>query len=386
MNIGILINSLTHGGAEKVVLSLAECFYKTGITVTLILLERDDVYEKPDFINIIYLSDFDGEQPLPFKFMQVLKNPFQLRKIVKKLEIDLVQSHLYRSNYINALCRLIGSPHKVQLVNHGMPFANHKRGLVGRLHLFGIKNLYPRSDEVVAVSNDMSRELTSINTKSNMTVVYNPIDFQKIDACLETDNVAFEFDPAKRYVCCAGRLTKLKRFKDVISAVSLGPKDVNLIILGEGEEKRNLQRHAKSLNVEDRVVFWGHSDNPYYFMAKSDVFVLSSETEGFPLVLLEAMYCETAVISTDCSGGIWEALGSKTEQFNDTQSAMTICERGIMVPIGRYKFLWSAISKILSDPEHSATRKLNGKKYSSYFATEIVSKRYVKLMQDLLKK
>jgi glycosyltransferase involved in cell wall biosynthesis len=87
-------------------------------------------------------------------------------------------------------------------------------------------------------------------------------------------------------------------------------RPVRLIILGEGDERENLVRLAKELEILDSVCLPGFIENPYPYMKKAALFVLSSRFEGLPGVLIEALYCGTPVIATDCPGGSREILAN----------------------------------------------------------------------------
>src|SRR5699024_12851263 len=98
------------------------------------------------------------------------------------------------------------------------------------------------------------------------------------------------------------RLIELKDQKTLIKAfANLNRKDTKLVIIGEGPKKLELQQLAKSLNILNQVHFLGWVDNPFPILRRSDVFVLTSKFEGFGNVLVEAMICETPVISSDRS-------------------------------------------------------------------------------------
>nr|WP_241878977.1 glycosyltransferase [Psychrobacter sp. PraFG1]UNK05619.1 glycosyltransferase [Psychrobacter sp. PraFG1] len=111
-------------------------------------------------------------------------------------------------------------------------------------------------------------------------------------------------------VLAVGRLTHQKDFATLIHAFKkvLKNKACNLIILGEGELRCELEKLIKDLNLQDNVQLPGFVNNPYAWMSKADLFVLSSIYEGFGNVLVEAMACGTPVVSTDCPSGPSEIL------------------------------------------------------------------------------
>ena len=122
-----------------------------------------------------------------------------------------------------------------------------------------------------------------------------------------------------------------KSFDDILN------ENIEIIFLGDGEEKENLVSLAKSLKVAKRVHFLGRVKNPYKYMAKSDIFVSCSESEGFPNVLVEAMICGIPVISSDCISGPMEILGDN--------------EYGLLFDVGDKNKLLENIKLLLNNKE-----------------------------------
>jgi glycosyltransferase involved in cell wall biosynthesis len=136
----------------------------------------------------------------------------------------------------------------------------------------------------------------------------------------------------------AGRLTAQKDFPTLIRAFALAraAQPMRLILLGEGELREPLRALAADLGIAAQVDLPGFVENPYAFMSRAHVFVLSSAWEGFGLVLVEAMACGTPVVSTDCPAGPAEILmGGRF---------------GRLVPVGDAGAMAEAIRATLADP------------------------------------
>jgi glycosyltransferase involved in cell wall biosynthesis len=113
-------------------------------------------------------------------------------------------------------------------------------------------------------------------------------------------------------------------------------QEVRLIILGDGNERHELEQLAEQLEIANDVCFAGFVDNPYKYMSKSSLFVLSSNYEGIANVLIEALACGCPVVSTDCPSGPHEVLeGGKW---------------GRLVPVGDEEALAEAMQEALSEP------------------------------------
>ncbi len=111
--------------------------------------------------------------------------------------------------------------------------------------------------------------------------------------------------------------------------------DANLYIIGDGILRDKLQQQIKRLNLNDRVFLLGKKKNPYKYLSKADSFVFSSNREGFPNVLVEALACNLAIISTDCKSGPREILAPDTDIDFQVQNRIELAEFGVLTPIKR---------------------------------------------------
>jgi glycosyltransferase involved in cell wall biosynthesis len=175
-------------------------------------------------------------------------------------------------------------------------------------------------------------------------------------------------------VLAAGRLSKAKDYPTILEAVSLilKEKKVYFAILGEGEERKNLENIIQELGIKNNVVLLGFQKNPYKYMAKTTIFALSSVLEGFPTVLVEAMACGAPVVSTDCQAGPNEIIDNG--------------KNGFLVPIKNPKALAQAILKLINDSDLRKKFSEEGKKRAQNFSAERSAKEYEKLFLELLNK
>jgi glycosyltransferase involved in cell wall biosynthesis len=180
-----------------------------------------------------------------------------------------------------------------------------KRRLAAKLFRFG--------DGFVGVSEGISEEAIGyyeLDAKT-VTTIANPIPVEEIVARSETDS-----DPAAGlgpFVIGCGRLSKLKRFDDLVLAFGIvcrRPEFENykLVILGTGPHRDTLSTLAEALGIQHRVLLLGYQENPHPYFRHSKAFVLSSETESLSNVLIEAMACGSPVIATRCHWGPEEVL------------------------------------------------------------------------------
>jgi glycosyltransferase involved in cell wall biosynthesis len=344
LKIAFLINSLTSGGAEKIVLTIINELKKENRNIELICLEENNFYDLPTNIKITYLKKTSGKDNGLIKLFEMPFLSYKLKKYIENNNIEIVQSHLYRANYINVISNLLGSKHKSQIVNHGIASRYKIKGLLGKINLFLIKKLYTKANTVITISQEMKNDLNRLYKFHNsQLVINNPYDLNNIDILKIEKVPEFNFNPEKIYLVTMGRLIKLKRYNDVIKSLKNLPNNIELILLGEGEEEENLKILTKELDLEKRTHFIGNVKNPFKYLSKANIFILSSETEGFPNSLIEAIACNLLVISSDCISGPREILAPNTDSSIITKDKFQIEEFGILYPTGNVQELSNSV-------------------------------------------
>jgi glycosyltransferase involved in cell wall biosynthesis len=166
------------------------------------------------------------------------------------------------------------------------------------------------AQDIVAVSRGAAQSLAAVlgkATSKRITVIYNPVDLARIATMAADDKIATCSVPT---IINVGRLIEQKDQQTLIRAFAKvrSRRPCRLVILGEGEKRATLAALALKLGVGSDVLMPGFIANPYSWMRKSAVFVLSSKFEGLPTVLIEAMQCGIQVISADCPSGPDEIL------------------------------------------------------------------------------
>lgn len=305
--VALYIPSMNGGGAERVMLALANGLAEKDIQIDLVLNKAEGTYIKyiSSKVNIVSLDS-----------SRVLYSILPLAKYLRKEQPDAILSAM---NYVNVITMLAkfasNSKTKVVLSEHSN-FTEAKK-TIGHIKSRVIIPLmswtYQKSDAIVAVSNGVADALAKeINIKRNkITTIYNPIFSDNLTK-QSKESVSHPWIRADSLplILGVGRLTRQKDFESLIRAFKKvrEQKDCNLIILGEGELRPQLEQLINNLNLYDSVQLLGFVDNPYAWMAHANLFVLSSINEGFGNVIVEAMACGTPVVSTNCPSGPREIL------------------------------------------------------------------------------
>lgn len=346
----LFINSLTLGGAERVLSLIITELVKQDIEVELFCIEEDNHYSIPKKVKVTYLSKLTQHSNPIKKFFYLFYLAFKLKKHVKEKDIKIIQSHIYRASFINVLAKLFGSKHQVQIVDVNTVHSLMDRGLLKKIDLMLVKLLYRHADLIIFKAQKMKIEFFKhVKYRGKSLVINNPYQIEEIQSQSQEKVDDFSFNPHKKYLITVGRLTEIKSHISLIKALHHLPAEIQLIIIGQGEEKENLNNYIQKNHLTQRVHLLGAKNNPFKYIKHADIFVLSSKGEGFPNVLIEAMICQVPVISTDCISGPREILAPTTDMNFQLKQDIEIAQNGILYPVNDEKALVKAITYLFQN-------------------------------------
>lgn len=236
---------------------------------------------------------------------------------------------------------------------------------------------YSRASMVIASTQAMKRDLqTNLRVPPSKTrVIPNPLDLTMIHAMQkEPANHPWFKRHGRDYqptIIAVGSLEKQKGFSYLLRAFALAASVIpsRLAILGKGKQRNQLEALVTELDIVENVSFMGFQQNPFKYLARSDLFVLSSLWEGFPNVLVEAMACGTPVVSTDCPSGPNEIISHETD--------------GLLVPPKDPEALAEAILRVLKDSKLAAKLAENGRARVADFEAKRIVKQYEELFRQV---
>ena len=304
--VSIFLNDLSGGGAERQTLMLARGLCAAGLTVELVLhqLRGELRDELPPGIKVVNLNRKRTRHDI-----------LPLSRYLRQRRPDILLSNIDHKNIAAVLSRVLsGTGTKMVITQHNSLFgAFTKDGRRYRIIAPGYRLLAPFLDAAVVVSDGLGRELTQLAgiPASKVVRIYNGAIGEDFELRADAPVVHPWFTDRRTPVfVTAGRLVAQKDHETLLRALALYRQSGNgrLIILGSGPMREQLSALAGELGIADAVDFVGFSDNPLPWFRKSDLFVLSSLTEGFGLALVEAMGCGTPVVSTDSGHGPAEIL------------------------------------------------------------------------------
>jgi glycosyltransferase involved in cell wall biosynthesis len=354
-DIAFFLVNLDGGGAEKVMLSLANGFAAQGLKVDLVLVQLTGEYlslispqvrvvnfDHPRLITSLPLLVKYLQQNRPKLLISALEDPNTLAIIAKMLA--------------RVPTRVVVTVH-----NHLTRYSTQSKELKRKLTPWFVRWLFPFADEIVAVSQGVADDAAKVSrlNSTKIKTIYNPIFTTDLIAKFqEPIDCDWLLDDRIPVILGVGRLSKQKDFATLIRAIAIVRKQypVRLIILGQGEELSQLTSLATELDLINNVAFLGFVANPYAYMSKAKMLVMSSVYEGFGNVLVEGMLAGIPVVSTNCESGPSEILANG--------------KYGNLVNVGDAGSLATAIIDTLEYPPDPDILRKRGQEFSLEAALE----------------
>lgn len=319
--IAIVTRNMFGGGAERVIAQLIKYLDSNNLKCILITIDKGEIfYEIPNSVKIFEIGKKSSNKVID----RVLRYK-KVREIMIKNKIDIVLS-LPEEIGVYVIASLLGTKIPTIVSERNNPWVMPDKKITRMLR----RATYPLAKGII-FQTDMAKSFFPKNIQNKSIVLKNPIDIDRIPDPYK--------EQRKKIVVGVGRLDKQKNFKLLIESFAefqnLYP-EYKLIIYGEGKERSELEYLANKLLKKNSYFFPGRQSDVLEKIKSASMFILSSDYEGMPNVLLEAMCMGMPVISTDCpSGGPREVIENNVN--------------GILIPVNDRKALVDSMIKLTND-------------------------------------
>lgn len=311
--VAIFLPALYGGGAERMMLHLAQGIAERGHGVDLVLAQAEGPYLKeiPQSVRLVEL----GRGHVKNRSRTLSRLPALVRYLRQK-QPDAILSALTLANFAALWAQRLSGARGRIVVNEQNTLSQDSSGGAWRfdwLSPYGARLFYRWADCVVGVSQGVVDDLVQVIgvPQDLVRVIYNPGVTPALRRSVRGSlNHPWFASGEPPVVLAVGRLTKQKDFSTLIRAFARvrRARATRLIILGEGPEREQLEALIGELKLAADVELPGFVENPFVYMKRAGVFVLSSLWEGLPTVLMEALYCGAPIVATDCPSGPREML------------------------------------------------------------------------------
>jgi|GEM_PF-1627156 len=291
-----VVPDLKVGGVTSIVKNISEGIANYGYEVTVITLFNKKDLDLDKNVKIISLN-------VNYNLISWLFGLYNYLKIIKDIKPNIVHSHTMYSHFLTCIGAYFFKAYKLICSEHGTYMGELK--FYKRMNLFRLLNT--QADLITNVSQASCNSYVEkgIVPETKIRTVYNGINLNHYQFC-EVDRISYRKSlnimPKEKVIGFVGRLSKEKNLDNLIKSATLLEGSFKLLIIGTGDEEDRLKKEVDKLKMAEKILFLGEVKDPRPYYSVFDVLVLSSNTEGLPTVILEAIATKCIVVSTDCGG------------------------------------------------------------------------------------
>lgn len=370
-----------NGGIERLIVDILNNSKYFDIEF-IVMIEEKEEWKIEDFlekkIEIIYLKSSrlinimnklkskKGVYSIIFNCLKIYEQIVLIKKINSYILENKIDIFIDYSGEPDRYISRIKVPKKI-IWNHISISQKSKKGI--EKYRKRLKNY----DFIVTICNEMKKELEFFfpELKEKILKVYNFVDYKSIDKKVTDINLNEEEKKMLKedYCISIGRLSKIKDYETIIMAFeNLKQKGINkkLFIIGEGEDRKKIETFIKEKNMEGQIYLLGQKNNPYIWLKNAELFIHAARSEGFGLVLVEAMYCQIPIISSKYKCGAEEILENG--------------KNGELFEIGNYEELALKIENLLNNELKRKRYISNSLKGIERFSIKRIFEEYKKII------
>lgn len=364
--VALFVPSLVAGGAERVMLRLADTLGRMqGVEVDLVVTRCEGtlVPEVPEHVSLFELGSGRTVLAVPalVRYLRARRPEALLCTMLGAIGAGIVAGSVARTG-----ARIIAR--QPNLFGRQFLGEAHAGNLVARIGGWLLPRWLRRADSVIAVSDDVYDEILACGVEaSRVHCIPNPLPMAWVrgQAAAPLDHPWLGAEADIPVIVAAGRMVRQKGYASLLDAVACcnEHRPLRCIILGDGVLRPVLESRCHELGLDDRVDMPGVMTNPYRYFARADVYVSSSAWEGMPNVILEALACGAPVVATDCPGG--------------SRQVLTSVHAGRLVAVDDAKGMAAAIHDVLKD---RASFVANTDALAEHYGDITVARRYLDVM------
>ncbi len=346
------------GGGARVMSIISNYLHEQNLEVHNIIVQDELGYDYSG--ALLNLGKIKSD---PMTIFNKIKRFLVFRRYMKQQSVDVIIDFRFRKGILKEflISRFVYNRKKTIYTIHSskldvyLPKSN-----------FWANAIYGGCFRLLALTKEMEKATKLTYPKlENVSTMPNPININEIvDKAKEDIDLDFE------YIIGAGLYdVNIKQFDKLIIGYSesvLPKKNIHLVILGKGKLLKYLKSVAKNYNVEKLVHFLGYQTNPYKYFSKSKYFVLSSEFEGLPMVVLEALACSVPVVAFNCPTGPKDAINTK--------------ENGLLIEHQNVEALTSGMNTFVEDLDLYKHCKNNALKSVHKYSIDVIGKKWLNLI------
>ena len=351
MKICILVGSLTGGGAERVASILANNLYKNKYTVTMVNFEkRENEYYIDNKINRYFLGMNNS----------ILKDLKLLNKFIKEIDADI---YISIDVYLNILLGIAKKRNRIKVI---MSERNNPRNVNIRKILKILRNLIYSIADAIVFQTEEAKNYFNKSVSKKGKVIINPIKPNLPQRNQNTENV----------IVAVGRLSKQKNYPlllKVFKQFSDNHSDYKLVIFGEGEEENDIIELINKLNLYEKVFVKKFTNDLHNQIKNYKIYVLTSDYEGIPNSLIEAMGMGFPVIASDTPSG-------------GTKCLINHGENGYLFKPGDSKSFYNFLTRLADNEELQMKFSTNAVCINDYLSEERIMNEWIDLIEQVLKR